>query len=69
MGFKFEGVLRWDRVMPGDRRDLGEAMLRRGDLMPGTLRRDSAILAMCWDDWGERRCWGGWIGGFERARL
>ncbi|KAF8841930.1 hypothetical protein BDN67DRAFT_900429, partial [Paxillus ammoniavirescens] len=48
MGFKFEGVFRWDRVMPGDSRGLGEAMFRRGD---PTLRRDSAILAMCWDDW------------------
>ncbi|KIJ66383.1 hypothetical protein HYDPIDRAFT_86222 [Hydnomerulius pinastri MD-312] len=53
MGFKFEGVLRWDRVMPGDRTGLGEIKLREGDPMPGTLKRDTAMLAVCWDDWEE----------------
>ncbi|KIJ66374.1 hypothetical protein HYDPIDRAFT_174488 [Hydnomerulius pinastri MD-312] len=53
LGFKFESMLKWDRVMPGDRTGLDELKLREGDPRPGTKRRDTAMLAVCWDDWEE----------------
>ncbi|KAG6333742.1 hypothetical protein ID866_5343 [Astraeus odoratus] len=53
LGFMMEGILRWDRVMPGDRAGLDSKPLREGDPRPGTLGRDTAILAICWEEWEE----------------
>ncbi|KZW01208.1 acyl-CoA N-acyltransferase [Exidia glandulosa HHB12029] len=47
LGFKFEGIARWQRVLPADR----EGHKRPGDEeRPG---RHSVVLAVCWDDWEE----------------
>ena len=52
MGFKLEGVLRWDRVLPsptvGNGRDV-----RDGDPRKECVGRDTAMLSLCWDDWEE----------------
>ncbi len=47
-GFQQEGILRWHRVMPGEKSGLSP---REGDGKPGTKGRHTAILAVCWDDW------------------
>ncbi|EJD41199.1 acyl-CoA N-acyltransferase [Auricularia subglabra TFB-10046 SS5] len=44
LGFKLEGIIRWQRILPEDR----EGHMRPGDSRPG---RHSALLAICWDDW------------------
>ncbi|KAH7099874.1 acyl-CoA N-acyltransferase [Auriculariales sp. MPI-PUGE-AT-0066] len=44
LGFKLEGVMRWQRVLPVGR----EGLTRPGEVEPG---RHSAMLAVCWDDW------------------
>ena len=50
LGFQLEGILRWHRVLPegkeGDVAAVGEQADGKG---PG---RDTAMLAICWDDWG-----------------
>ncbi|KAF9244478.1 hypothetical protein BU15DRAFT_85869 [Melanogaster broomeanus] len=48
MGFRREGLLRWDRVLlaGGNRK-----AIREGDPRPGTVGRDTIMLAICWDDW------------------
>jgi len=54
MGFVLEGVLRWQRVL-GERKEGNAAPVGRkeaGSQMPG---RDSAMLAICWDDWEEKK--------------
>ncbi|KIO19337.1 hypothetical protein M407DRAFT_82917 [Tulasnella calospora MUT 4182] len=66
MGFKWEGILRNVRPMPGEREDLrkykGEprglkpsarlAVLdRKGDPLPGVPSWDTAFLSLCWDDY------------------
>ncbi|EJD42337.1 acyl-CoA N-acyltransferase [Auricularia subglabra TFB-10046 SS5] len=44
LGFKLEGIMRWQRALP-----LGKEGLTRGeDTKPG---RHTAMLALCWDDW------------------
>ncbi|KAH7099873.1 acyl-CoA N-acyltransferase [Auriculariales sp. MPI-PUGE-AT-0066] len=44
LGFRLEGVMRWQRVLP-----LGcEGLTRPGEEGPG---RHTAMLAVCWDDW------------------
>ena len=56
MGFKREGLLRWDRF-PGDQGKVGNSEdIREGDPRPGTLGRHTLVFAICWDDWenGER---------------
>ncbi|KAH7925793.1 acyl-CoA N-acyltransferase [Leucogyrophana mollusca] len=56
MGFKREGTLRWERVLPGGRGKMHNGIpLREGDPRPGTLGRDTAMLALCWDDWETER--------------
>lgn len=66
MGFVREGTLRWDRVLPPGKlgvNDPGAQALAlvsaavgngngNGDGKPG---RHTAILAVCWDEWEERR--------------
>lgn len=54
MGFRMEGIKRWDRVFHdglskgkvGNGRDG-----RVGEGREGDLGRDTAVLAICWDDW------------------
>lgn len=53
LGFKLEGLLRWDRVLlPGKvgedpSNDEGLARPERGN------GRHTYVLAICWDDWKE----------------
>ncbi|KAI0700847.1 acyl-CoA N-acyltransferase [Cerioporus squamosus] len=47
-GFQLEGIIRWQRVLPGDK--LGVEP-RDGDSRPGTKGRHTALLSVCWDDW------------------
>ncbi|KAJ3562494.1 hypothetical protein NP233_g9539 [Leucocoprinus birnbaumii] len=55
LGLKLEGVLRWDRVLPADRAQFGrKEALRQGDPRADQPGRDTARLAICWDDWVER---------------
>ncbi|KAL4066620.1 acyl-CoA N-acyltransferase [Scleroderma citrinum] len=52
MGFKFEGILRWDRVLPSGKGKLGNGVqLRADDPKPGMVGRHTVILSICWDDW------------------
>jgi len=52
MGFKREGLLRWDRVYVGGKGKVGNGEdVRAGDPMPDTLGRHTVLLATCWDDW------------------
>ncbi|KAF8705572.1 acyl-CoA N-acyltransferase, partial [Rhizoctonia solani] len=48
MGFKMEGVLRWDRTVPADK---ANGLKPREDDVIQLKGRHSAILSMCWDDW------------------
>ncbi|KAE9406459.1 hypothetical protein BT96DRAFT_963543 [Gymnopus androsaceus JB14] len=52
MGFRFEGVLRWSRVVP-PKKAIGykAAPERKGDPRAGNGGRDSAFSSCCWDDW------------------
>lgn len=53
MGFRLEGILRWDRVFAQGRSKGKEGHGR--DLPPGTnpddLGRDTVMYSLCWDDW------------------
>ncbi|KAG6372491.1 acetyltransferase [Boletus reticuloceps] len=52
MGFKREGLLRWDRVYMGGQGKAGNGEdVREGDPMPDTLGRHTVLFALCWDDW------------------
>lgn len=52
MGFKMEGILRWDRVLPGGKgKPTNGIEPRANDLKPGMGGRHTAILSICWDDW------------------
>ncbi|KAK2759068.1 hypothetical protein FQN54_003167 [Arachnomyces sp. PD_36] len=53
MGFRQEGVLRWERVAP-DAEARGKAGNKQGAPPYGNqkdLGRDVVLLSMCWDDW------------------
>ena len=50
MGFRLEGVARWQRVLDGGKPGNGSKS-QKGDPRAGTVGRDTAILSMCWDDW------------------
>ncbi|KAG9312449.1 acyl-CoA N-acyltransferase [Chiua virens] len=53
MGFTKEGLLRWERMFPGDQGKAGNGEdIREGDPRAGTIGRHTVMLAMCWDDWG-----------------
>ncbi|KAG1763716.1 acyl-CoA N-acyltransferase [Suillus occidentalis] len=48
LGLKREGTLRWAWVLPGGK-DIGKTP-RQDDLLAG-LGRDTAVMAMTWEDW------------------
>jgi len=54
MGFHFEAIIRWDRVLPLGK-DIDIAGNKKGerseDPRPGCIARDTAMLSLCWDDW------------------
>ncbi|KAI1784821.1 acyl-CoA N-acyltransferase [Ganoderma leucocontextum] len=50
IGFRLEGVARWQRVLDGHKPGNG-VKGREGDPRAGTVGRDTAVLSMCWDDW------------------
>lgn len=52
MGFNKEGMLRWDRVLPLGKGEVGNKIeIRDGDPCKGCVGRDTALLSLCWDDW------------------
>jgi RimJ/RimL family protein N-acetyltransferase len=53
MGFRREGLLRWDRVLPAAKSAAGGngRGVREGDPKPECLGRDTVLLSLCWDDW------------------
>ena len=56
LGFKLEAILRWDRVLPATKASVyNGGREREGDPRPGTVGRDTAMLALCWDDWESER--------------
>ena len=64
LGFHLEGIMRWHRILPegkdGEKPQLNnkdEGGEMYDDKGPG---RDTAMLAMCWDDWRD--------GGREKVR-
>ncbi|KAF8804150.1 acyl-CoA N-acyltransferase [Phlegmacium glaucopus] len=50
MGFKLEGVLRWERALSPSKEETGR-IPREGDPRRNYFGRDTALLALCWDDW------------------
>ena len=50
MGFVFEGVARWERALPTGKEGNGLAR-RQGDPRADCPGRDTARLALCWDEW------------------
>lgn len=56
LGFKLEAVLRWDRIFAGSKASASNGVKERaGDPSPGTVGTDTALLALCWDDWESER--------------
>lgn len=56
LGFRFEGVQRWQRALPSAKSKAVSSNgipLRGGDPRRENPGRDTAILAICWDDWEE----------------
>jgi len=52
MGFRFEGILRWDRVLPENKVPFGNGVqVREEDPRRECPGRDTAMFAHCWDDW------------------
>lgn len=50
MGFTLESIVRWQRVLPPEKRERGMKP-REGDPQPEHYGRHSALLSVCWDDW------------------
>ncbi|KXN83249.1 hypothetical protein AN958_01654 [Leucoagaricus sp. SymC.cos] len=55
MGFSFEGILRWDRILPPRKKQYGNGVEpREGDPRGRDfVGRHTVILSHCWDDWEE----------------
>lgn len=53
MGFHYEGVKRWDRVIVASagKQNTAERLPREGDPRRRDFGRHTAILGLCWDDW------------------
>ena len=72
LGFKFEGILRWHRILPANKIDALQEQTEGDGESQGQLKRklpwqdgrgtarDSALLSLCWDDWF-------WEGGREKV--
>ena len=64
MGFRKEGLLRWDRVLHSG---LEKGKIGNGRIMPRTdgnendIGRDTIMLSLCWDDWED--------GGREKVKI
>ena len=50
LGFTLEGIIRWQRILPPEKRETG-VKPREGDPKPEYYGRHSALLSVCWDDW------------------
>jgi len=59
LGFTLEGIIRWQRVLPRDKKGKGNAEivneLKERDEAKRAPGRHSAMLAICWDDWLTKR--------------
>ncbi|KAF7760761.1 hypothetical protein Agabi119p4_10170 [Agaricus bisporus var. burnettii] len=54
LGMKLEVVMRWERVLPAERAAFAkQGQLRERDPKRELPGRDTAKLAICWDDWVE----------------
>jgi RimJ/RimL family protein N-acetyltransferase len=52
LGMKLEAIMRWDRVLPAQRSAFSrQEQPREGDPRRECPGRDTARLAICWDDW------------------
>jgi len=52
MGFNFEGITRWDRVLPENKQFGNGIEVRDGDPRGSKHGgRDTAVFSHCWDDW------------------
>lgn len=52
MYFKFEGITRWDRVLPENKQFGNGVAVRDGDPRGSKHGgRDTAVFGHCWDDW------------------
>ena len=52
LGFKMEGIRRWDVVLLREKNRAGNGGgVREGDSREGCVGRDNALLSLCWDDW------------------
>ncbi|KAJ7112056.1 acyl-CoA N-acyltransferase [Mycena crocata] len=52
MGFRFEGVTRWSRVLPAGKAEVSNGRERRAeDARRECVGINTQVLALCWDDW------------------
>lgn len=54
LGFRKEGILRWERVLPEWKTEAMGAIPvppREGDSKPNCPGTDTAVLSLCWPDW------------------
>jgi RimJ/RimL family protein N-acetyltransferase len=49
MHFRYEGIIRWQRVLPREKAEFGEHI--EGHAIEEIPGRHTAMLSMCWDDW------------------
>lgn len=56
MGFEFEGIARWKRVVPASVAGLDvEELDRRNGTAPSARGRHTAVYSIVWDEWNEKR--------------
>jgi len=51
MGFRKDGILRWNTVLSEVKRTGNGRERRRGDPRENCLGRDTVVLSVCWDEW------------------
>ncbi|KAF7345860.1 Acyl-N-acyltransferase [Mycena venus] len=52
LGFRHEGVPRWDHILrPGKAANRVDVALRAGDPKPDSPGTDMVVYSLCWDDW------------------